>query len=127
MLLRLGRSSHEERGLKYTSQESNVGIIGRSSHEERGLKSFDLDRKLTVDESLLSRGAWIEIAKVKSYYQQYESSLLSRGAWIEIGGVTVDTEMSTESLLSRGAWIEMSSDEPDEDDEPVAPLTRSVD
>ena len=32
------RSSHEERGLKYGSDYTEMGMPGRSSHEERGLK-----------------------------------------------------------------------------------------
>ena len=34
-----GRSSHEERGLKYIFLQDHKHARGRSSHEERGLKS----------------------------------------------------------------------------------------
>ena len=35
-----GRSSHEERGLKFSGAVFEVYKDGRSSHEERGLKSI---------------------------------------------------------------------------------------
>ena len=79
-------------------------------------------------QSLLSRGAWIEIFDT-SLQNETTRSLLSRGAWIEIiagsGDITNRVGRSSHeerglkyklssnrtkpwmSLLSRGAWIEM--------------------
>ena len=77
------RSSHEERGLKSRDALPHLNLMCRSSHEERGLKSENVAPFRKFFQSLLSRGAWIEIAftLVKS---AVIVSLLSRGAWIEI-------------------------------------------
>ena len=100
-----GRSSHEERGLKYVSVLSRKNRKGRSTHEERGLKSVSvLSRKNRIGRSsheerglkcpmprknfyLCGRSSHEERG-LKSVYKflskLYEKSLLSRGAWIEI-------------------------------------------
>ena len=56
---------------------------GRSSPEERGLKYKEAFYKNQVTESLLTRGAWIEI-KLFIENPKHDPSLLTRGAWIEI-------------------------------------------
>ena len=57
--------------------------MGRSPYGERGLKSL-CDRRLRVgQESLPSRGAWIEIA-ILGDMRHIGLSLPSRGAWLEI-------------------------------------------
>ena len=55
--------------------------------------------------SLLSRGAWIEIAGLTTF-KTASKSLLSRGAWIEIIYLFA-LKNFPRSLLSRGAWIEI--------------------
>ena len=42
LVIRVRRSSHEERGLKFAHPRSRGRRRGRSSHEERGLKFFEL-------------------------------------------------------------------------------------
>ena len=106
----LGRSSHEERGLKSLSQVRAILQQSRSSHEERGLKSYPYfqgkrgcKRRSSHEErglklkvhcpypalllSLLLRGAWIEIINAHTHFWEKCMSLLSRGAWIEIAGL----------------------------------------
>ena len=49
-----GRSSHEERGLKYDAHVGRHSSCGRSSHEERGLK-FDGVADLAQDDRVAPR------------------------------------------------------------------------
>ena len=58
------RSPHGERGLKFSKRASR-GCPGRrrSPHGERGLKSESIKGTYTVQESLPTRGAWIEILR----------------------------------------------------------------
>ena len=77
------RSSHEERGLKFQVHALKRFQGRRSSHEERGLKYYPEWVETREDLSLLSRGAWIEIASPPQNGQGLRS-LLSRGAWIEM-------------------------------------------
>ena len=56
------RSPHGERGLKSARRVLWVGgAAGRSPHGERGLKWYLLQQCGQWEESLPSRGAWIEI------------------------------------------------------------------
>ena len=123
--------------------------VGRSSHEERGLKFFRQYKQHGCALSLLSRGAWIEITGnsrqyrkcssrssheerglkyiCKGHYQVHTLSLLSRGAWIEIISFPRGIVPCLRSLLSRGAWIEIKLKSISAGIDFVAPLTRSVD
>ena len=60
------RSPHGERGLK-SCYPSCIGSPRRSPHGERGLKCSELASALErIEESLPTRGAWIEIPSVAS-------------------------------------------------------------
>ena len=48
------RSSHEERGLKWRVDARLYELLGRSSHEERGLKSYIFDVKQAEKQTLLA-------------------------------------------------------------------------
>ena len=61
----MGRSSHEERGLKCIRITVLQSAGSRSSHEERGLKCALFAVGFNLFTSLLSRGAWIEMCAVK--------------------------------------------------------------
>ena len=98
------RSSHEERGLKSDVESICYDEFSRSSHEERGLKSVWVDTCLLRCQSLLSRGAWIEMEQVE---------------------ITIDNEQCRSSHEERGL---KSPFHPNRSGRLlVAPLTRSVD
>ena len=99
------RSPHGERGLKSWSASPPVPPRRRSPHGERGLKCVGVGIGRAAEESLPSRGAWIEIV-VSPRRPTSPWSLPSRGAWIEIGVVAGQIVPSL-SLPSRGAWIEI--------------------
>ena len=56
-----GRSPHGERGLKWKKLTAFPGLCCRSPHGERGLKSYEAYYTSASQESLPSRGAWIEM------------------------------------------------------------------
>ena len=58
------RSPHGERGLKYLPDQPVRHPSRRSPHGERGLKSRRRKQQSERNESLPSRGAWIEMEKV---------------------------------------------------------------
>ena len=63
--------------------------IGRLSHERRGLKSILMIAKLKDFPSPLTREAWIEICKIDSIMFCFGSPL-TREAWIEILGMCLN-------------------------------------
>ena len=66
LYLSIRRSPHGERGLKF-SQGYRVELIpGRSPHGERGLKCYGQTAGVAPQQSLPSRGAWIEITSTKT-------------------------------------------------------------
>ena len=58
--------------------------VRRSPHGERGLKFSSKTSKESTRESLPTRGAWIEINGLRHLERGKEWSLPTRGAWIEI-------------------------------------------
>ena len=67
---------------------------------------------LVIDESTsfkshLTRGAWIEIRRIKQTCWKSWMSHLTRGAWIEITKEAAEVEANNLSHLTRGAWIEI--------------------
>ena len=56
----------------------------RSPHGERGLKCHLTTDKHPGNQSLPTRGAWIEISVLNVVPESYGESLPTRGAWIEI-------------------------------------------
>ena len=81
-------------------------IKGRSPHGERGLK-YQVDQgPAGVNQSLPSRGAWIEIRPMtqQEIADQGRSPHGERGLKL---GPFVDELYSGRSLPSRGAWIEI--------------------
>ena len=55
-----------------------------------------------------SRGAWIEIERIKKVFDGKRASPPSRGAWIEMHGLGVVRRPFPVSPPSRGAWIEIA-------------------
>ena len=132
LFLHVRRTSHEVRGLKYSS--AYQAGQGNGSHLTRGawIEIFlhTINFRCTV-KSHLTRGAWIEMAKDISIEAMDSTSHLTRGAWIEIkqltqiakeyGGRTSHEvrglkyepdkrrDEDNVSHLTRGAWIEMIS------------------
>ena len=105
----------------------NAGA-GRSSHEERGLKWYKRCQQLPERPSLLSRGAWIEIhgrtketvvrqrrssheeRGLKSAMRGFPTMLRCRSSHEERGLKLLSgnyDKNNPRSLLSRGAWIEI--------------------
>ena len=63
--------------------------------------------EISVDQSHLTRGAWIEISRVLTQAMGGNLSHLTRGAWIEITKEAAEVEANNLSHLTRGAWIEI--------------------
>ena len=79
------RTSHEVRGLKYVHHcERCLPFRCRTSHEVRGLKYQQTPPCQQLDESHLTRGAWIEISNYCVSGFSCDRSHLTRGAWIEM-------------------------------------------
>ena len=81
-----------------------------SPHGECGLKFAANGFVAAWQESLPTRGVWIEIAMLKEQYEDL-TSLPTRGVWIEINGVVCTLRISM-SLPTRGVWIEMHIRQP---------------
>ena len=62
------RSPHGERGLKCTGPFLKRCCFCRSPHGERGLKLFLAFLQLRPEESLPSRGAWIEMPRTLGHF-----------------------------------------------------------
>ena len=143
------RSSHEERGLKFLVNDK----LRCSSVVAPLTRSVDWNCHGTMTlccflQSLLSRGAWIEIAQfqhpnlkqpcrssheergLKFFVYRIHTSSSRRSSHEERGLKSNQKRKEnpyTVSLLSRGAWIEISNKYYYDSDYVVAPLTRSVD
>ena len=122
------RSPHGERGLKWHEKIIGIQIDSRSPCGERGLKSVTQQHDYQLQESLPTRGAWIEISPPRpclsaqsrrsphgerglEFLQAktpllWRRSLPTRGAWIEMYP-SWKTGFHTPSLPTRGAWIEI--------------------
>ena len=62
----LRRSPRGERGLKFAAERATAAFCGRSPRGERGLKSIPLPVFNALRRSLPSRGAWVEMMRVRN-------------------------------------------------------------
>ena len=62
----------------------------------------------SMEASLPTRGAWIEILSCHASIRVPVMSLPTRGAWIEIIFQSVENILQLRSLPTRGAWIEIT-------------------
>ena len=148
-IIRICRTSHEVRGLKYRCllYSASAGCC-RTSHEVRGLKWHNLRSKIQflivaphtrcVDwnrtawarTTTLTRRTSHEVRGLKSKdcagMNIYIKSHLTRGAWIEICSF-ISLDHLIVSHLTRGAWIEISGNYGIYGTHAVAPHTRCVD